>query len=129
MDTSAIDEAVARLEKEGVEAAADVLEEAMEAQRAIAFREWGVETGAGRSSLEVVRSTTGGAFAVQIFSKYRPVRYQSFDGRPPTFWAVLVRRPINKLQRKLLKLSVEAMVEAALGGGGRPKGSGRSRGG
>jgi len=125
VDSTALDNAIRRLERDGVEAAAEVVEQAVREQYAIAFREWGVQTGQGRESLQVVAVREGTGFAVRIFSRYRPIRYQSFDGRPPTFWQVLVRRPLQKVKKKLAKLSAGAMADAVLGGGGRPKGSGR----
>lgn len=115
VDTSGLDRAIKRLDKEGIEAAADIVEEAVRTQWNIARREWGVDTGRGRASVRILRTRVRDVFVVRIFSKYDRVRFQSFDGKRPTFWAVLVQRPLKKLQKRLAKDAAKAMAIASLG--------------
>lgn len=110
VETQALDRMIARLEQQGVQAANDAVEEEARAQVAFAFDQWGVDTGAGRASLRVGAARRGDKFAVRVFSAYKPVRYQSWDGARPTFWQALVQRPLRKLLKQIAKRAAKALA-------------------
>lgn len=122
MDTTALDRAIARLETEGIQAAGDIVEDAVRAQYAIAYREWGVRSGKGRASIRIIRRNVDDAYVVRIYSEYRRIRWQSFSNKPPTFWAVLVARPLRKIAKRLAKLSAKQLAEAVIDGVEAPSG-------
>lgn len=108
VDTSALDRAVARFDEQGIAAAREVVADAVRDQYQIAYREWGVETGEGRASLQITEAQVGQSFVVRIFSRHRAVKWQAFSNKPPSFWSVLVARPLRKLAKLLAKRAAAA---------------------
>ena len=116
VETEALERVRTRLMKDGIDAANEQVSEEIERQRRFAYDQWGVDTGLGRESLQVLDTREGEAFAVRIFSDDDRVPYQSWNGKRPTFWDVLIRRPIRKLTKKLAKIAAKALAEEANGG-------------
>jgi len=117
VETQALERLVDRLMTEGLDAANEQLEEEIEAQRQFAYTQWGVDTGAGRESLDVTSAREGESFAIRLFSSDARVPYQSWNGKRPTFWDVLIRRPIRKMLKKLGKKAEKVLVEHGNGRG------------
>lgn len=113
VETQALDRVLARFEQQGVQAANDQIELEVQGQVDFAFTQWGVDTGRGRESLRVGSARRGLTMAVRAFSQYKPLRWQSWNGKRPTFWQVLVQNPIKKQVRKVARAAAKAMAREA----------------
>jgi len=117
VEDDGLDRILARLEQQGIDAAHDELVAFIEKQVQFAYSQWGVDTGQGRESLMYVkRRRPDGTFAVRVFSRHQPVKYQSWTGKRPTFWQVLIQNPIRKATRKLARTIAKAIAKGATHG-------------
>lgn len=113
VESTNLDRLIRALEDQGVEAAQEAFVEGVTNQMRFARERWGVRTGVSRASLTVAQSKRGPAFGVKIFSTHRPIFYQSWNGKRPTFWQVLVQRPLKKFAKKFGKAAAARLAGVA----------------
>ena len=110
VETTGLDEMERALETGGIDAAQEAFIEACQRQLDFARQRWGVRTGRSRASLQLATSKRPPAFAVTIASAHEPIFYESWNGKRPTFWQVLIQRPLKKLSKRLAKLAAAKLA-------------------
>ncbi len=113
VETEALERLIAKLETEGLDAANEQLSEEIRAQKRFAYSQWGVDTGKGRESLQVISARVDDGFAIRIFSDDKRVPFQSWTGKRPSFWDVLIKRPIRKMLKRLGKKAAKVLADTA----------------
>lgn len=66
-----------------------------------ARQQWGVDTGEGRRSLRVRSESTRGGWVVRVTSDDPTLPWQSPTGAPPTYWELLIVRPLQQASRRI----------------------------
>lgn len=62
---------------------------------------WGVDTGRGRRSLRVRSESTTRGWDVRVTSDDPTVPWQAPGGTPPTYWELLIVRPLRRASRRI----------------------------